>query len=1386
MKTDFRSLLLTFFSILIIHLLPSHAHADPTNCVPAPSGLVGWWPGNGNANDAAGTNNGVLVGGTTFAAGEVAQAFSLNGINNAVTNPVPGFTNILNSYTMEFWARPTAGRASTPESTDSTDGDTGQRYAIFPANGRFGNVGSGVSVGTNGVSVVELGNSYMPALLVYDTPITNWTHVAVVYSNQQPSLYLNGVLVRTGLVSVRSSYPSTCFGDNGLGFGFYAGLLDEVAIFNRPLTGAEILSIYDAGSFGKCPLPVPPFFLSQPTNLTVNIGSTATFTALAGGTPPLSFQWMFSGTNIAGATTNTLMLPNVQTNQGGLYAVRVTNGYGTNTSSNALLTILSIPCAPPPANLVSWWRGEDNALDQISTNHGSLQGNTVFASGKVGTAFVFDGSADFVLLGDPPNLRLQDFTIELWVRRTDSGIVSHGSFGNGVLFGYGEGGYGLYLDPSGTPALSQIGGSETKPSIAIVDTAFHHLAVTKSGGTVVFYVDGTAYSAPNYNPTFSFGTPAAIGARADNQDNSFLGVLDEVSVYSRVLSAGEIQGIYNAGSYGKCTAPQSPSILTNPASQTVFAGSDVFFSVVASGSPVLSYQWQFNGTNIAGATGTSLTLTNAQPGQAGAYAVQVSNFIGSTNSSNAILTVVAPPSCVTAPSNLVSWWRAETNAWDQVGGNNGSLSNNVVFADGIVGQGFGFNGTGSVVRIGNATNLQLQNFTIETWVRRASASVVSLNGNGTGYLFSFDNGGYGLSLDSGGHPMLSRVGVSSTTSTGSINDTVPHHIVVTKSGSTVIFYIDGIAYGAASYNPGFSFSGSFWVGGLGANFTFYGIIDELSVYNRALAATEIQDIFAASISGKCPLPFQPFIILQPTNQTVLVGSNVSFVATSGGTPPLAYQWKFKGTNIAGATSNVLVLPNIQSSQAGNYLLAITNVGGFAVSTNALLTVNFPPATFRIVTTNTPSGGAITVPVTIVANGNENAVAFSLNFEPAKLAYTGVTLGSGVPGAFLITNTSLINSGKLGVSVALPPGATLNPGTQQVARISFIAATLPTNSTATNTFGDQPTPRQLLDTQISVLPASYSNGTVSVSAAVSYEGDAFPRPGGDTNTTLADWLLLGRYAARLDYPTNGTEFQRADCAPRATLGDGAIKVTDWVQAGRYAAGFETLTPAGGPTNEQVTAGPSPSASRMLTSSSATVMQGQATSIAITLTAQGNENALGFSLSFDPSLVNYTGAALGGGASGAILYVNSSQAAAGRLGFALALSTGASYSAGTKELIQVSFLAAPTGSGGFLAAFGDLPVPREVSDVTANALPVSFVNGSVTVGPPPSLSIQRAGTNVALSWPIWANNFSLQEAADTLPPGATWSNLPVTPMMVSNVWTVTLPLQAAPRYYRLRGQ
>jgi hypothetical protein len=86
-----------------------------------------------------------------------------------------------------------------------------------------------------------------------------------------------------------------------------------------------------------------------------------------------------------------------------------------------------------------------------------------------------------------------------------------------------------------------------------------------------------------------------------------------------------------------------PTITARPQGQTIDAGSKAVFTVVAAGVPSLSYQWQFNGTNLVNATASSLTLTNVQPSQQGGYRVIVSNPGGSVSSQVATLTLVPVP-----------------------------------------------------------------------------------------------------------------------------------------------------------------------------------------------------------------------------------------------------------------------------------------------------------------------------------------------------------------------------------------------------------------------------------------------------------------------------------------------------------------------------------------------------------------------------------------------------------------------------------------------------------------------------------------------------------------------------------------------------------------------
>jgi hypothetical protein len=173
-------------------------------CDPPPAGLVSWWSAEGSAADLIGGSNGVVEPGTSFAAGVVGQCFNFNGVNGCVlnTNTSP-LTNIQNSFTMEFWAYPKAGTVLVPPG--GTLANAGQQYAIFPSYGENNaEAGVGVSVGTNGISVIESAPFYLPSMLNYTNPLIGWIHVAVVYSNMQPALYVNGVKVATGITSTRT------------------------------------------------------------------------------------------------------------------------------------------------------------------------------------------------------------------------------------------------------------------------------------------------------------------------------------------------------------------------------------------------------------------------------------------------------------------------------------------------------------------------------------------------------------------------------------------------------------------------------------------------------------------------------------------------------------------------------------------------------------------------------------------------------------------------------------------------------------------------------------------------------------------------------------------------------------------------------------------------------------------------------------------------------------------------------------------------------------------------------------------------------------------------------------------------------------------------------
>jgi hypothetical protein len=1396
----------------------------PASCTPAPGGLVSWWRGEGNALDSAGTNNGALVNGAGFGVGEVGQAFSFNGTRQCVT--VPYSSNLAaSSYSVEAWVRPLT-QVSDPYNQACIIGQAyGWELVVRP--------------GTSGLEVVFLFKTstvnFYSVVSTSELPIGQFSHVVGTWDRTTLRLYINGTLnaqktpgatpvdlgydVYIGGFYLQSGGTVTFSGE------YFDGLIDEVSYYNRALSVNEIQAIYNAGSAGKCSTTAPSI-ITQPASQAVIAGSSASFTVTAGGTAPLSYQWVFNGTNISAGTASTLSLTNVQQSQAGNYSVVVTNAYGAVTSSIALLTVNPpAPCTPAPGGLVSWWQGEGNALDSAGINNGVLVNGTGFGVGEVGQAFSFSGHQQCVDVPYSKSLMATNYSVEAWVKPVTQ--VSD-PYGQTCIIGQAYG-WGLVARPgtSGIRVVFQFATS-TVNFYSVVSTSelpigqFSHVVGTWDGTTLRLYVDGAliAQDAPGATPV-DLGRDVYIGGFYLLSSSSdpfsgeyFNGLIDEVSYYNRALSAPEITAIYAAGSSGKCLTPSAPYIYAQPTNQVVTFGANVSFSVGASGTPPLTYQWQFNGINLDGAVTSTLTLTSVKDSDAGTYAVVVTNAYGTVTSSNAVLTVNPAPPCAPPPPGLVGWWRGEGNCLDQAGGNNGVLQNGASFATGEIGQAFTFDGANAYVNIPRAPILDVGNqVTIDLWMKADPSTPIGSRIEGLVgsdyYGMEIGNSPAGvwlfLSTDNGAH----YVSTADVNGQGAIFPAGEwHHVAGTYDGAKLQFYLDGQPYGnptpaSGAISP--MFSSSFVTLGsedgrtkspscIGTRY-FSGLIDEVDVFNRALSASEIAAIYAAGVSGKCVLPpSAPYIYAQPANQVVTAGGSVTFSVAAGGTQPLSYQWSFGGLALDGATNAFLILTNVQFSQAGNYSVVITNVVGTASSSNATLSVNFAPASVRVVNvTNAQSGATVSLPVSLAANGNENGLSFSLNFDTTKLTYVSTALGSGASGATLLTNAAQAASGRLGVILALPPNQTFAAGTQELVQVTFMTAVRTYAFSTPVSFGDVPIVRELSDAPGKVLAATYASGMVTIQAATAFEGDLSPRPNGDKAVTLTDWVLEGRYVAGLDYPTNASEFQRADCAPRSTLGDGQITVIDWVQVGRYAAHLDPLTVAGGPTNEVPPGGNvSKPGSTPVTPHNVTcllevadtmVIQGLTGTASVQLDSLGNENALGFSLVFDPSALNYVSASLGSAANGVTLFVNDSQAGAGRLGFVLGLGTGKTFVSGTRELVKVTFRATAGAKGKCPVSFAEQPVVCEVSDTNALRLAAGYVNGAITVNPLPSLSIGRSGEAITLAWPLWATNFALQAAEGGLPPAVPWTNLVVVPTLTTNEVIVTLPLAATNKVYRL---
>ena len=925
-------------------------------CVSPPTGLVGWWQGEGAAGDQLRANPGTASGGLAFTNGLVGQAFDFNGTDSQVNfgNSVGNFDT--NDFTVDFWIRTTAtGHESLMEKRVDCSISSYWSVRIRGAGawGPAGRLEAEISSDSGGGNL----NSIFGSRAINDGV---FHHVALQRQGTNLALYVDGTLdvagSSSGVTRINNSAPMTvgksvCVGSDGT--VPLAGQVDEISVYNRALSPQEIAAVFNAGSAGKC------------------------FEAPA-------------------------------------------------------------PCVLSPSGLVSWWPAEGDANEISGGNNGVLRGDATYAAGRVGQAFSFDGNGDGVLVGNPGSLHLQNFTIEGWIKRGSATQISASSI-YGEIVGYGAGGYVLGFLSDGRLFLSKNGVSSVQSSRFIADTNWHHVAVSKSGSSVVFYVDGASEAALTYNITFDFSTSLVIGAVNDTLDASFLGLIDELSIYNRALSAGEIQSIYDADSAGKCplvpiSIGPSGGFFTNTINVTISGPPTnvvVYYTLDGTTPSTNSHVYSEPIVLTNTATVTAQGFTNGLP------ITQVA--------CSAYRFWEQAVSCV-APPGAISWWTADCTLQDVLGLNPGAPAGAVTFEPGLISQAFGFGREGDAVTVANSPSLQLQNFTIETWVKRKSPAQATPGPLGNGTLFSYGYSGYAFGIFNDGRLLLGKVGVDAVASTMAVTNTDWHHVAVTKSGTNVAFYVDGISAGIVVYNTTFTFSSNPAIGATGTLLlaSFYGLIDELAVYGRPLTTNEIQALYNAGAGGKCPT-FPPIIITPPVNRTVPVGGSTSFSVTAGGSPPLNYQWSFNGTPIPNATNAMLGLTGISSTNTGTYTVTVSNAFEPAANASAALAVTVPPAITQQPKSQTVLIGS-TATFTVGYTGST-----PLTFQWRR---NGLLVPGGSSPTLVINNVQSTNAGTYTVRISNSLNFALSdPATLTVASGQFTALTVGTNGVQLNVQGE---------------------------------------------------------------------------------------------------------------------------------------------------------------------------------------------------------------------------------------------------------------------------------------------------------------------------------------------
>jgi uncharacterized repeat protein (TIGR01451 family) len=302
---------------------------NPTSCTAVPSGAVTWYRAENNGVDSAGPNFATANGSASYTTGEAGQAFSLNGTTAYMS--APDNTSLhLSALTLEGWFFLTGG--------------SGVRTIVAKTAGASLSNSFVVYIAANGAIAAGYGDtSSLDAFSTSTFPTTNvWHHFAYTYDGTTQQLYLDGASAGSAAATPAIGYDThpLLIGadiDNESATGFFPGRIDEVTIYGRALSAAEIQTVYGAGTFGKCYAAAAAPSI---TSFTPSSGSTGSSVVISGSNFTAVSAVTFNGTpaTFTGNSSSQITAVVPATATTGTISVVAGGGTGTSASTFTIVT----------------------------------------------------------------------------------------------------------------------------------------------------------------------------------------------------------------------------------------------------------------------------------------------------------------------------------------------------------------------------------------------------------------------------------------------------------------------------------------------------------------------------------------------------------------------------------------------------------------------------------------------------------------------------------------------------------------------------------------------------------------------------------------------------------------------------------------------------------------------------------------------------------------------------------------------------------------------------------------------------------------------------------------------------------------------------------------